>query len=160
VRAELRRPRADPAEALDRNPQDDSRRRIAHGRERDVGPEIHVGEPLQELRCAARREPRVPVDDEVLLEAGRLDLGAFDRERYTGVARDVPQLALIRIQVSGDDLVAVEPTQTQETCGDPSAFSVTRCASESDSISARALSGSFMRRSLPDPSRTPAPSPS
>src|SRR6266480_34698 len=34
------------------------------------------------------------------------------------------------------------PTQTHETCGLPSRFCVTRCASAPDSISSRALSGS------------------
>ena len=32
----------------------------------------------------------------------------------------------------------------QVTCGEPSVLSVTRCASEPDSISSRALCGSFM----------------
>ena len=34
------------------------------------------------------------------------------------------------------------PTQTHDTCGEPSRFSVTRCASRPDSTIARALSGS------------------
>jgi hypothetical protein len=48
-----------------------------------------VGEPLQQFGCPAFDDSRPPVDDEVLLETGRLDLGAFDRERDARVAGDV-----------------------------------------------------------------------
>jgi hypothetical protein len=68
-----------------------------------------VREPLQELGRTAFLEARGPVYDQVLLEARRLELGAFDRERNLRVAPDVAELLLPGVQMAGDDLVAVEP---------------------------------------------------
>ena len=73
------------------------------------GPEVDAGKPLQELRRSARLESRTTVDDEVLLEAGRLHDGALDRERDTRVAGDVAELPLREAEMPGDDLVALEP---------------------------------------------------
>jgi hypothetical protein len=67
-----------------------------------------VRQALEELGRAAVLEPRPPVDDEVLLEAGRLDLGALDRERRPRVACDVPELLLPGPEMAGHDLVPVE----------------------------------------------------
>ena len=43
-------------------------------------------EPLQEFRRAAFLHPRTAVDDEVLLQAGRMDALALERDRDTRVA--------------------------------------------------------------------------
>ena len=67
-----------------------------------------MSKPLQQLRRAAFDQTRAPVDDEVLLQARRLDLAAFDRERDARVSGDVPELPLIRSEMPRDDLVAVQ----------------------------------------------------
>src|SRR5215208_3825583 len=102
------RPRADARETLDLDPKHVARRRIVHGREPRAGAEIAVGQLLEELRRTALGDSRAPVDDQVLQEPRRLDLGAFDRERDALVTPNVPQLLLVT-QVPGHDLVAVEP---------------------------------------------------
>jgi len=61
-----------------------TRRRVVHGRELDVGTQVDAGQPLQQLRGTAFDEPRAPVEDEVLLEPRRLDLGAFNRKGTRG----------------------------------------------------------------------------
>jgi hypothetical protein len=109
------------------------------------GAQVDVGKPLQQLGCATFDEPRPPVDDEVLLEPRRLDLGALDRQRHARIAGDVSELPLIP-KVRRDDLVAV---QSDPDAGDlRGAVGVQR-----DEVGqrvgldqrARALSGSFMR---------------
>ena len=62
---------------------------------------------LQELGRAALLDPSAPVDDQVLLEPGRLHDGSLQGQRDARIAFHVPQL-LLRVQVPGDDLVAVE----------------------------------------------------
>ena len=74
----LCRPRTDPADPLDRDVHHAAGGRVGHGREDDVGSEVDVGESLQQFRGSAFDDSRPPVDDEVLLETGRLDLGALD----------------------------------------------------------------------------------
>ena len=87
---ELCRPRADPADSLHRDVKHAAGRWIAHWRERDVRPEVDVGESLQQFRGSAFDDSCPPVDDEVLLQTGRLDVGALDREGDARVASDVP----------------------------------------------------------------------
>jgi hypothetical protein len=111
----------------------------------DVGSEVDVGESLQQFWGSAFDDSRLAVDDEVLLETGRLDLGALYREGDAWVAGDVSELRLIDVEVSRDESSWSSPTQMQVTCGEPSGLSVTRWAREPDSISARALCGSFIR---------------
>lgn len=65
-------------------------------------------EPLQKVRRAALLEARGSVDDEVLLQAWRLKLGAFERDRHTRVMPDVAQLLLRRVEMAGNDVVALE----------------------------------------------------
>ena len=77
-------------------------------RERDVWAEVNVGELLQQIRCPAVDEAGTTVDDQVLLQAGRLDLGPLDREGDTRIACDVLQFSLIEAQVARDDLVVVQ----------------------------------------------------
>lgn len=89
-RALARSPGADPAHPLDADDEPPAGRRVVHRREADVRAEVHVREPLQELRRAALLDARAAVDDEVLLQPGRLDLAALEGERHARVALDVP----------------------------------------------------------------------
>jgi hypothetical protein len=81
---------------------------VVHGWEPDIGPEVDVGESLQQLRRSTFYEARSPMDDEVLLQAGRLELGALDRECDPRVTGNVPELPQIRREMSRDDLVSVQ----------------------------------------------------
>lgn len=62
---------------------------------------------LEQLGRPALGDPRPAVDDEVLQQAGWLQLRALDRERHPRVLAEVAELLLLT-QMSGDDLVAVE----------------------------------------------------
>src|SRR4029450_11866389 len=53
--------------------------------------------------------PRAPMDDEVLLQAGRLEFRPFDRKRDAWIAGEVGQLPLVGAERPGDDLVPVQP---------------------------------------------------
>jgi hypothetical protein len=101
-----------------------------------------VREALQQIGSPALHQTRRAMHDVVLHQAGRLELGALDRERNARVAGDVLQLAQSRVQVPGDDLVVVQADPCR-TCGEPSGLRVTRCPSALDSTSFRASSGSL-----------------
>jgi hypothetical protein len=66
-----------------------------------------VGQPLEQRGRAARLDRRMPVDDEVLAQAARVEPQALDRQADAGVALEVGDLARAE-QVGRDDLVAVE----------------------------------------------------
>src|SRR5215210_2902500 len=89
-----KRPRPDAAEPLDRDAQHEARRRIVHRGKLDVGAEVDVSEPLEQLRSSALRDARPSVDDEVLLEPGRVDPGSFEGERDSRIAAHVAELLL------------------------------------------------------------------
>jgi hypothetical protein len=103
------RPGADSAETVDRDPHHVARGRIVHRRELDVRAEIDARQPLQQFRRAALDEARAPVDHQVLLQAGRLDLASLDRKRNARIAGHVLQLALIRSEMTGNEVVSVQP---------------------------------------------------
>src|SRR2546422_60870 len=65
-------PGPDPRDAVGRDPEHESRRRVLHRRERDVRAEVDVGELLKELRCAALGDARGAVEDEVFVQADRV----------------------------------------------------------------------------------------
>ena len=73
-----------------------------------VGTEIHVRQPLQELRGAALGDASMAVHDEVLLQAGRVELRSLERDDDARVALDVADL-LVQRQVACHELVSVEP---------------------------------------------------
>jgi hypothetical protein len=77
-------------------------------RELDVGPEIDMTEPREQLGRAARFEPRTSVDDEVVLQAGRLELRPLDRKRDAWIAGDILQFPLVETEMPGNDLVPVQ----------------------------------------------------
>ena len=65
-------------------------------------------EPLEQVSSATLDEPRPTVDDEVFLQARRMDLRALDREGDPWIARHVLQLPLVGAKVTRHDLVAFE----------------------------------------------------
>src|SRR3954453_3970836 len=82
--------------------------RIVHRGKSNVGAEIDVRELLQELRRTALLDRGGPVDDELLVQTGRVYLGPLERERHARVAPHVLELALLRVQVRGHEVVAVD----------------------------------------------------
>jgi hypothetical protein len=68
-----------------------------------------VRQALQEFGRAALFESGPPVDDEVLLETRRVNSRSLQREGDAGIAPHVLKLPLIARQVSGDELLALEP---------------------------------------------------
>ena len=105
--AGLAPPRADAAEPLDGRAEDEPGRRVGHRRKAHVGTEVDVRQALQELGGAALLDPRAPVDDQVLLEPGRLHDRSLDRQRDARLALHVSQL-LLPAEMPRDDLVAVQ----------------------------------------------------
>ena len=51
--------------------------------------------------------------DDVLAQAGWLDPGALERDRHPRVSSHVLELAQLRVQMRGDQLVAFDRGQTQ-----------------------------------------------
>ena len=86
---------------------DPSRRRVVARRELHVRAEVEVRELLEELRPAALGDSGRPVHHEVLLQSGRLDLTALDRQRDPRVALEVSDL-LSSTEVCEHNLVAIE----------------------------------------------------
>jgi hypothetical protein len=72
---------------------------------------------LEQLRRPALLDRRRAVDDEVLEQAGRADRAALERERDARVAADVLELALVRVQVRGEQVVAVDRDPDQRDLG-------------------------------------------
>ena len=101
-------PRADAAHPLDGDPHPDARRRIVHRRKAHRGAEIHVRKLLQQLGSSALLDRGPAMHDEVLEQAGWLDLGSFERDRHTGIAPDVLELSQPRIQVRGEQVVSLD----------------------------------------------------
>ena len=101
-------PRSNAAEALGCDPGDVSGRGIGHPREDDVGPEIGVGEALEDLGGTTLGHARGAVDDEVFEQPPLVGGGRRDRERDAGVAAEVPQFPLVR-EGGKDDLITIEP---------------------------------------------------
>src|SRR5262245_41255868 len=67
----------------------------------------------------------------MVAQARRPDLAAFERDRYAGIAAHVLELALLRIQVGGEKVIAVD--------GDPDAGDLRRTAcGDRDQVSERA----------------------
>ena len=81
---------------------------IVHRRETHLGTEVDASELLEQLRRATLLDRRGPVHHEVLAQAGRTDLAALEGHRHPWVAADVVQLALMRVEVSGEQIVAVD----------------------------------------------------
>ena len=98
-----------------------------------------------EARRPALLDRRATADHQVLPEPELVRLGSLDRERDTRVPSDVAQLCCSR-RCAETMSSPSRPTQTIETCGLPSGLTVTRCASASDSSTARALSGRTLIR--------------
>ena len=63
---------------------------------------------MEELRPAAVRDAGRPGDDEVLEQAGVIRTGRLDGQRNPGIARDIPELALVR-DAADNDLAILEP---------------------------------------------------
>jgi hypothetical protein len=103
----LGHPRADAGDSLCCDAQRAARWRIIHRWERNIGSQVDVREALEQLRCATLLNPGTAVDDEVLLQAGRVNTRALERERNTWVAADIDEL-LSLTQVPGDDVFPVE----------------------------------------------------
>jgi len=101
-------PRPDAAEALCRDPCDVSGRGIGKCREHNVGPEIGVGEALEDLGGAALAHAGGAVHDEVFEQPPLVRDGRRNRERDARVAAEIPQLPLVR-EGGKDDLVTIEP---------------------------------------------------
>ena len=102
------RPGTHPADPLDADPQPDARRRIVHRRELDVRSELHVRELLQQLGRTALLDRCAPAHDEVLAQPGRVDLRPLERDRHARIAPDIVELALVRVEVGADQIVAVD----------------------------------------------------
>src|SRR5215208_1413052 len=96
------------ANALDRDAQPHSRRRVVHRREADVGPEVDVCQLLQQLRGAALLDRCGSMHDGVLAQPRWLYLRALERDHDPRLARNVLDLLLVRIEMRGQEVVAVE----------------------------------------------------
>ena len=118
-------PGADAGDAFDRDVHDSSGRRVVEGRELDVGSEVDVREVLEQLRSTALVDSRDSFHEEILLQAGRLDLRPLDKQRDPRVALDVLQLVPAPRWASAISSPS-SPTQTIEICGEPSGLIVTR----------------------------------
>jgi len=101
-------PRPDAAKALGCDSCDVSGRGIGQRREHNVGPEIGVGEALEDLGGTALGHARGAVHDEVFQQPPLVRGGRRDRESDAGVAAKVPQFPLVR-EGGKDDLVTIEP---------------------------------------------------
>jgi hypothetical protein len=109
-------------------------------REDDVGPEIGVGEALEDLRGTTLGHARGAVDDEVFEQPHSLVVVDGIESAMRGSRR-----RFLSFRWSGRVAKMISspssPTQAAVTCGPPSASSVTTCATASLSRSARAACG-------------------
>src|SRR5215207_11650557 len=65
-------------------------------------------ELLEQLGSSTLLDCRSAVDDHVLAQAGRVDLGALEGDRDAGIPADVLELPLARIQMRREQLVALD----------------------------------------------------
>ena len=143
-RGRLRRPArprsASRCRAVDRASAETSRQARGNGTRAPAGARAH------RPRSAARDRGRRGTG------AARAAGSPFPRSRARRADRgDVPQLLLGAERWPATISSPSRPTQMHDTCGEPSRFSVTRCASRPDSTIARALSGSDMSPILRTP---------
>jgi hypothetical protein len=68
---------------------------------------VHARELLKQLGSSAFLDRRSAVDDEVLAQAGRLDPGSLEGDRYPGIAPNILELSQVRIQMRREQLVAL-----------------------------------------------------
>ncbi len=102
-------------------------------------------EPLEELWRAALVDSRAPMDDEILAEADLVRPGA-SIESVTRGSRSMFFTFCQRPRWPDTISSPSSPTQTHVTCGLPSGLTVTMCASASESMTSRALSGRAVMR--------------
>ena len=102
------RPGPLPGDAVDRDPRDETGRRVGHGREDRAGADVHLGQPMEQLRGAALADARPAVEDGVVPHADLVRPWRFERERHGRVTADVADLSVLE-QVARDDLVSLEP---------------------------------------------------
>src|SRR4051794_22245413 len=102
-------PGTDAAHAADLDPQAHARRWIVHRRETHVRTQVDVGELLEQFGGAALLDRCCAVHDGVLEQSRRLDLAALERHGHARVTCNVLDLLQARVEVSGEQVVAVDP---------------------------------------------------
>src|SRR5919201_4192504 len=65
-------------------------------------------EILKQLRGAAFLDLRSAIDDDVLAQAPRLDLGPLEGDRHPGISLDVLELSLPWIEMRREEIVALD----------------------------------------------------
>src|SRR5215471_5903403 len=71
-------PGSHPGDPVDADVGDVARRRVVHGREADIGPEIGMSKSLEKLSGSSLCDPGGAVDDKVFVQAHGIALVGFD----------------------------------------------------------------------------------
>src|SRR6516225_8066940 len=81
-------PGSHPGDPVHADVGDVARRRVVHGREADIGPEVGMSEFLEKLSGSSLGDPGGAVDDQVFVQAHGVALVGFDRQRDAAVVAD------------------------------------------------------------------------
>jgi len=87
--------------------EDEPGRRVVHVGEPPLVAEVDVRQPLEQLGAATLLDPGRAVHHEVLVDVLVVPRLRLVRQHDAGVAADVLELALVGVQVCGDDVVTV-----------------------------------------------------